>query len=64
MQPFVLKADERPLDVENVVADHVGFAVFDQELEVVHGFLNCLLKQHVADETQVDVSYKRTSSEY
>lgn len=56
MQPFVLEADERPLDVENVVADHVGFAVFDQELEVVHGFLNRLLMQHVADETQVDVS--------
>lgn len=52
----MLKADERPLDVENVVADHVGLAVFDQELEVVHGFLKRLLMQHVADETQVDVS--------
>lgn len=32
----MLKADEGPLDVEDVVTDHVGFAVFDQELEVIH----------------------------
>lgn len=55
----MLKADERPLDVEDVVADHVGLAVSDQELEVVHGFLNVLLAQHVADQTQVDVSWKK-----
>lgn len=55
----MLKADERPLDVEDVVADHVGFAVSDQELEVVHGFLNVLLAQHVANQTQVDVSWKK-----
>lgn len=42
--------------MEDVVADHVWFAVFDQELEVVHGFLNVLLMQHVADQTQVDIS--------
>lgn len=54
--PFVLKADERPLDVEDVVTDHIWFAVFDQELEVVHCFLNVLLMQHVADQTQVDIS--------
>lgn len=54
--PFVLKADEWPLDVEDVVTDHIWFAVFDQELEVVHGFLNVLLMQHVADQTQVDIS--------
>lgn len=54
----MLEADERPLDVEDVVADHVGLAVLDQELEVVHGFLNVLLVQHVADQAQVDVSCK------
>lgn len=60
----MLKADEGPLDVENVVADHVWFAVFDQELEVVHGFLTVLLMQHVADQTQVDVSWKATRSDW
>lgn len=64
MQPLVLKADERPLDMENVVADHVGFTVFDQELKVVHGFLNRLLLEHVAHQTQVDIGWRRTSSEY
>lgn len=59
----MLEADERPLDVEDVVADHVGFAVSDQELEVVHGFLNVLLAQHVADQTQVDVSWKKKSKD-
>lgn len=52
----MLKADERPLDVEDVIADHIRFAVFDQELEVVHCFLIVLLMQHVADQTQVDIS--------
>lgn len=61
-RPFVLKANEWPLDVEDVVADHVWFAVFDQELKVVHGFLNVLLMQHVADETQVDISWRGTKS--
>lgn len=55
-RPFVLKADEWPLDVEDVVADHIWFAVFNKELEVVHGFLNVLFMQHVADQTQVDIS--------
>lgn len=51
----MLEADERPLDVENVVADHVGLAVLHQEVEVVHGFPRALLAQHVADQAQVDV---------
>lgn len=55
-RPFVLKADEWPLYVEDVVADYVGLAVLHQELEVVHGFLDILLVQHVADQTQVDIS--------
>lgn len=62
-RPLVLEADERPLDVEDVVADHVRFAVFDQELEVVHGFLNVLLMQHVAQQAQVDISWRGTRSE-
>ena len=54
--PFVFKADEWPLDVEDVVADDIWFAILDQKLEVVHGFLNVLLVQHVADQTQVDIA--------
>lgn len=57
-RPLVLEADERPLDVEDVVADHVGLAVLDQELEVVCGFLNVLLVQHIPDQAQVDVGCK------
>lgn len=56
--PFVLEADEGPLDVEDVVADHVGLAVFHQELEVVHGFLHVLLMQDVADQAQVDIGWR------
>lgn len=52
----MLKVDEGPLDVEDVVADHVWFAVFDQKLEGVHCFLNVLVMQHIADQAQVDVS--------
>lgn len=48
--------------MEDIVADHVWFAVFDQELKVVHGFLNVLLMQHVADQTQVDISWRGTES--
>lgn len=55
-RPFVLKADEGPLDVEDVVAHHIGFAVFDQELEGVHCLLDVLVMQHVADQTQIDIS--------
>lgn len=53
--PFVFKTDDGPLDVEDIVADHVWFAVFHKELEVVHGFLNVLLVQYVTDESQVDI---------
>lgn len=55
-RPFVLKADEGPLDVEDVVAHHIWFTVFNQKLEVVHCFLNVLVMQHVADQTQIDIS--------
>lgn len=55
----MLKADQRPLDVENVVADHIWFAVLDQEFEVIHGLLDVLLMQHVADQTEIDVSWKK-----
>lgn len=47
--PLVLKADKRPLDVEHIVADDVGFAVLHKELEVVHGLLNPILTQNVSD---------------
>lgn len=57
-RPLVFEADERPLDVEDVVADHVGLAVLHQELESVHGFLHVLLVEHVADQAQVDVGCK------
>lgn len=52
----MLEADQGPLDVEDVVADHVGFAVLDQELEVIHGLQDVPLMQHVADQTQIDIS--------
>lgn len=54
----MLEADEGPLDVEDVVADHVGFTVFDQELEGVHGFLDAVRVQNVTDQTQIDISCK------
>lgn len=60
-RPLVLEADERPLDVEDVVADHVGLTVLHQELEVVHGLLNVLPVQHVADQAQVNVGWKKTT---
>lgn len=39
----MLEADEGPLNVEHVVADDVGFAVFHKELEVVHGLLDTII---------------------
>lgn len=45
----MLKADKRPLDVEHIVTDNVGFAVLHKELEVVHGLLNSVLTQNVSD---------------
>lgn len=48
-EPLVFKADKRPLDVEHIVTDNVGFAVLHKELEVVHGLLNTVLTQNVAD---------------
>ena len=60
----MLEADEGPLDVEDVVADNIWFAVFHRELEGVHGFLDVVLMQHVADQTQVDISYRGSRSAY
>lgn len=60
----MLEADEGPLDVEDVVSDQVGFTVFDQKLEGVHGFLDVLLTQHVADQTQIDISCKERRLHY
>lgn len=61
----MLKADEGPLDVEDVVTDHIGFAVFDQKLEVVHCLQDVFVMQHITDQTQVDIGYKepRTQNE-
>lgn len=56
--PLVLKADKRPLDVEHVVSDDVGFAVLHKEPEVVHGLLNIVLTQNISDKAQVYVSCK------
>lgn len=56
--PLVLKADKRPLDVEHIVTDDVGFAVLHEEPEVVHGLLNIVLTQNISDQTQVYVSCK------
>lgn len=58
VSPLVLEADERPLDVEHVVSDHVGLAIFHQKPEQVHGLLGGLLTQHVAHQAQVDVGWE------
>lgn len=47
--PLVLKADKRPLDVEHIITDNVGFAVLHKELKVIHGLLNTVLTQNVSD---------------
>ena len=54
----MLEADERPLDMEQVIRDNVGLAVLHQELKVVHGLCHALFKEHVADQAQVNVSWK------
>lgn len=51
----MLEADERPLNVEHVVADNVGLAVLHQELEVVASLLSAALLEHVPNQAQVDV---------
>lgn len=38
----MLEADEGPLNVEYVVTDDIGLAVFHEELEVVHGLLDTI----------------------
>lgn len=39
----MFEADERPLDMEDIVIDHVGFTVFHQKLKTIHYFLDLLL---------------------
>lgn len=51
----MLKANERPLNVEHVVADNVGLAVLHQELEVVTGFLAAALLKYITNQAQIDV---------
>lgn len=41
--------------MEDVSADHVGFAVPHQELKAVHSLLNLLLVQHVLNEALVHI---------
>lgn len=54
----MLEADEGPLNVEHVVADNIGLAVFHQELKVVHGLLDTIIK-NIANETEVDIRCKK-----
>jgi hypothetical protein len=53
MVPGIFKADERPLDMEDIVADHIGFTVLHQELKTIHHFLDLLLIQHITNQPQV-----------
>lgn len=53
MVPGIFKADERPVDIEDIVTDHIGFTVLHQELKTVHHFLDLLLIQHITNQPQV-----------
>lgn len=56
------KAEEGPLDVEDVAADHVGFAVLHQELKAVRGLLHLLLMHHIANEALVHILCREGTS--
>lgn len=51
--PGVFKADKGPLDMEDVVTDHIGFTVFHHKLETIHHLMDLLLMQHITNQPQV-----------
>lgn len=53
--PGIFKADERPLDMKDTVADHTGFTVFHQKLKMVRHLIGLLLMQHVTNQPQVHI---------
>lgn len=61
--PGILKADEGPLDMEDIVTDHIGFTVFHQKLETIHHLPDLLLMQHVTNQPQVHVLCEKKDAE-
>lgn len=53
--PSMFKADEGPLDVEDIVSDHIGFTVFHQKLKTIHHLMDLLFMQHVTNQAQVHI---------
>lgn len=53
--PSMFKADEGPLDVEDIVSNHIGFTVFHQKLKTIHHLMDRLLMQHVTNQPQVHI---------
>ena len=53
--PGIFKTDEGPLDMEDVVADHIGFTVFHQKLKTIHHLMDLLFMQHVTNQPQVHI---------
>lgn len=53
--PSMFKADEGPLDVEDIISDHVGFTVFHQKLKTIHHLMDLLLMQYVTNQPQVHI---------
>lgn len=53
--PGIFEADDRPLDMEDIVTDHIGFTVFHQKLKTIHDFLDFLLMQHITNHPQVHI---------
>lgn len=53
--PGIFEADEGPLNMEDIVADHVRLTVFHQKLKTIHHLVDLLLMQHVTDQPQVHI---------
>lgn len=53
--PSMFKTDEGPLDVEDIVSDHIGFTVFHQKLKTIRHLMGLLFMQHVTNQPQVHI---------
>lgn len=60
--PGIFKADKGPLDMEDVVADHIGFTVFHQKLKTIHHFMDLLFMQHITNQPQVHILCEKKDS--
>lgn len=59
----MFKADEGPLDMEDIVADHIGFTVSHQKLKTIHHLMDLLLMQHITNQPQVHVLCEKKDTE-